>query len=389
MEDKNKNRLNLLTFSFILFIISPITSSIQHSAAFRDIIIPFILMLFLIVIFKIEFSLKINHAYSLLLWMSAILSTFVNNQGFNRQSFTYLFFVLFYILTTSIPWNSKSLKGMAKSYITVATLCSLIIIGGFFLNTPYSWQRYSLDLIGIHKNPNYVMSFIAGAYCIVLYLLLFFKHYSKRKKILLSSIIITMLISGVFTGTRAGILTMTLCTLFQFLFFLIKKKDWKNIFLAIIVSLILYLIVSSYIPQINLNRVINIDSYSDLNRTTAWKLAFYEYQYRPILGLGIGGTMEVLASLGTTIIDDLHNIILELLFDQGLFGITVFSLMVFDRFSHTKKEDRVFILSMCLALFIPILFQNGLIAVAFWWPVILFRIICNYSAASNFGIINS
>jgi O-antigen ligase len=384
-ENIHIKRTYCFAIVFFIFIMSPIISNSLHSASFRDIIVPFILLLFLIVIFKVKLLLRAYHGYALLLWVNAIVSTFINNQSFNRQALTYLFFVLFFILITSISWDTVNLNIVVKSYMIAAILFSITIIGSVIFNTPYSWQRYSLDLIGIHKNPNYVTSFIAIAYCIILYFIIFIKHKSLKNTIVSGLLITIIITSFIFTGTRAGILTISLCTAFQLISLLFSKRRNKSIIILVVIFLLLVLFVINFLPSKNKKRVLNIESYSDPSRTLAWKTVFFEFLQKPIFGLGMGGTYKVLGY--SEAIDYLHNILLQLLYDQGLIGFTIFLLLVFSDLAYTKKEDRVLIFSLCIVLFVPIIFQNGLIGVSFWWPVILLKVICNYSRTNFCGIL--
>jgi hypothetical protein len=82
----------------------------------------------------------------------------------------------------------------------------------------------------------------------------------------------------------------------------------------------------------------------------------------------------------------IHNILLQLLHDQGIIGFTIFILLITSKVIYVKRTDIIFLLSITFSLFFPIIFQNGLIAVAFWWPIIIHSILIQYSRLNKKGL---
>ena len=106
----------------------------------------------------------------LLFWIFAAISTiFFNDQSPQRNIITFLAFVLFYIISTAIIYTTKSLKFLINSYISISVLSSVDIIWNFLNDYAYAWNRYSLDIFGVYRDPNYVSAFIIPAIGIILY----------------------------------------------------------------------------------------------------------------------------------------------------------------------------------------------------------------------------
>ena len=122
----------------------------------------------------------------------------------------------------------------------------------------------------------------------------------------------------------------------------------------------------------------------DEGRTISWTFALNAVLGSPIFGYGLEGWK--ILSEGTSYIDYLHNIFLELLLDYGFLGLTVFIAVFFSGINRVKKEDRLFIFLFMFVTAFPLLFQNGLTEVNLWRCLILNRIAINYSQYSQTGI---
>lgn len=386
---KSNYKLNGLTLSLILFILTPMLSQAQHSSSMRDIFIPYILLVFFSLFYNVNLKLESTHLFAVMLWISVFISTLIRDAAFDRSIISYLLFVLFFILITAQKWSKQSLNLTFKVYIISAVIFSLAIIGGVIFNIPYSFGRYSIDLLGIHKNPNYVAAFIAGAYSLQLYILLNYKNKKLFKKQYLIISIIIMILGTFFTGTRAAFLNIILSTMIQLTLSVFSKSKKKLMIISSVMILIVIIplfinVFYEYMPTRTLERLVSFDSFEEDSRLVAWEIVLKKFTEYPILGLGLGNANQYLQRFDA--ISDLHNVLLELLVNQGLIGFSFYILMLVNKIRYINKKDKNLIITMGFTLFFPILFQNGLVGLTIWWPTTMFILFVNYSRLNSEGL---
>lgn len=136
------------------------------------------------------------------------------------------------------------------------------------------------------------------------------------------------------------LLIMSRSTLLAFVLVLavknLKIKDWGKVFFAICILIILVLCLNAIMPQVTerLTRGLDFSSkYINLNAisnsrfdlyATAWK----NFVQHPLFGMGLGNIKDfnnIMNSGGTT---RSHNIFLDLMASSGLFGLTIYSMII-------------------------------------------------------------
>lgn len=387
--------INSLSFAIMLFIFSPVLSFQEvASPSFIYVSLVFLFAFIPVVlgIHKIKF--KIYHSYAVLMLLFAALSTSLFEHVGSAsliELFKYFIFTLFYIFVTgsdSVIEESK-FRLIFVSYILLSTiLAGLVILSYLFgyahVDSTYFLGRYSIGITGLYKNPNYIESFIAVGYFVLIYRLLIFKA-TKFQKIILIGLILLMFSSSFLSGTRAALLVFILIFLFTLINMILSHKN--KLIIIIIIIIPLYVFLYKNIDQ--LQNLYNLfvggrGLMSDGGRSETWLYILQIYLEKPILGHGLWS--DNYFTQNTLYLEYIHNVFLELLSNQGLIGFSLFFLILFSGFKKTKKIDRVFILIFLFTTGFPMFFQNGFIAVNFWKFIIINRLIINYSIKNDEGI---
>ena len=128
------------------------------------------------------------------------------------------------------------------------------------------------------------------------------------------------------------------------------------------------------------------EMFSDEGREQTWPIALNYFYENYLIGSGIDCWHHF--SHGNAGLENLHNVFLEFLLNQGIIGLLLLVFTLFSGFNRAKKEDRFFIIMLFLVTAIPLSFQNGVIAVNFWRFVIINRLALNYSIQSEDGIVS-
>jgi len=120
-------------------------------------------------------------------------------------------------------------------------------------------------------------------------------------------------------------------------------------------------------------------------RLSTWSYFLNSIWDKPFFGYGINSTREIGAN-STFLMDIIHNIYLEILYDQGFVGFFIFILILFNKINKVKKFDKFFIFGFLLSTSFPLFFQNGFVEVNFWRYLLINRIVIDYSIRNPGGI---
>lgn len=378
MNERKEYNLNIFTrIGLLLFVVSPYFIWAETSVAFRDIIIIFALIIFGGVISK-TIKVKAYHIFSLLFWVEALLSTIIAGQELSTTVIVFALFVMMYILVTGIDIAPLFIVRLLDTFILGSIIVSLFVIisaamGRTYMGTHF-YARYSLDSIGIIKNPNYLTAFFVGAYVILLFGVMFKSSGSIAKTFIRIALLLEIAIACILTGTRASLLTISVVSVLTLLGFVFKKSSAKrrviNSFLLVVFILLLYYIIIRYVPATVFNRLDLADSY----RQSAWNIAFHDFLSGNIItGFGINGVVDSISVIGR----DLHSMLLQVLFDQGILGFLFFLGMVLNGHRKLGANNLFFVIILEIAMYFSFIFNNGCSTVTFWFPIILIRLVMN------------
>lgn len=367
----------------MLFSMSSLISPLPDVAAFRDVAISFFLMVVL-AISTARFRMPKHAFLYILLWLEALFSTAMSKYiDYESTAITYVLFCVLVLLVSSLS-NSQSrhdVKTYTKFYIILGCICSALIILSWFKGVEHGWGRYSIDVIGIAKNPNYINEIILLAFA---FLLLRFVNKADNRLVLLLCMII-MTAGVLLTGTRAALITLLIIVTIVTMRYTLKGKSLNLIVAVSIVGVMVVYVLINYLTAPILMRLSGEEIMTDDLRTYMWSRAYNEYvNYDMLLGMGINGTTAFITLLNLPTIC-IHNVLLQFLCDQGIIGVLLFVSILISIWVRVKKNDRFNFVLFFITLYIPMLFQNGTVTFSFWWPLAFLEY---YATCSKNGVIN-
>ncbi|WP_433959450.1 O-antigen ligase family protein [Cytobacillus horneckiae] len=376
-KDKNL-KVALTTYALVLFFCLTIVNGFQFGVGFSGVFPAILLFILFLIIEKKELHFTKKHFYILLFWVLAAISTLFSKEVIpERNIITFLFFVLFFIICTGINYSRRDITFILNSYIFIASVSSINIIWNFILENAYGWQRYSLEVFGIYRDPNYVSAFIIPAIGIVIYFILFQNNYSKYTKLFYYFSLLIMSLGMLSTGSRAAFILSVMVLMYNLISFLMNILKSKNIYRILIILFSLFVcgvLLKNHLPESIVIRLTSFSEYSEDIRVGLWEQALELFEKYPLFGAGMEAANKYLVSLGK---HNSHNVFLDILIGQGLVGISLF-LLIIKEFIFVKKTHIYFMTLMVLGSFGPLLFINGFNTASFWSPMILCGVLSTY-----------
>lgn len=361
-----------------LLIISPYFVWVETSVSFRHIIVP-VGFLLLGAIIRRTFPFKLHHKLALLFVLESMISTFVAFEDFSSTVIISLLFGFVYVLATSREINVDIFARIIDMYVIASIIIASLIVLSAVFNKPHSGEyfvRYSINILGINKNPNYLSAFLCAPYAMVLYRVMLQNFGHKIKKIVSIAYVLILAAGILLTGTRAAWLALAAITFLEIACLILSrgsatKKAMHFIILLLLIALAVY-VLNRYIPRNIFNRF----SLSDPFRENAWRMAWEDFiNSNFVTGFGINGVKSHITAVG----DDLHSMILQTLFEQGIVGIFLLVWLIMTDVKWISKDDLFYIFVCSVGLFYPFLFNNGCYTVSFWFPIILLRFLKDFS----------
>ncbi len=373
----------------LMFIFSPVLSAQADAHPGAIYVVAIVLPVFVLALNRglIKQS-KINLCAILLFLMSLVSSLVSEFGGFGLGDLSkYLVFVVFFISTSSVVLTPKQLQFSFKAYLYLSLCLAILIILSAFLGYPhieatYSQGRYSIGITGFFKNPNYLTSFYNVAFFICCYILMSVKLNTKRK-VFLYAIIALFLVSSFYTGTRAALL-VELLVLISVPILMAKGKRLNKLILFVVIALAVVVYYWTTIVALFDLFVGSREMISDVGREEAWTYALKNVSQNPILGCGHKSWSQICK--GTSYLEYLHNIFLELYLDQGIVGILIIFCLITTGYKRTNRNDQLFLTLLLFFSAFPMFFQNGLYEVNFWRFIIINRLMMNISEYYEGGV---
>lgn len=386
-EDKIKHCL--LTLILIFYASTPLLSPAVDSASFRHVGVSFILVCSVTMLYRSR--IRKEYILYVMFWAEAVIATLLSPYvSVSSASVTYLLFAVMVVCFANLEFSARDLKRFVDFYICFALLCAVLIILSWLADIPHTPGTYSVGILGITKNPNYINSVIILGVTFLLYRLVT----DTKGRIMRITIMAVLVFASLQTGTRAAILTIVLCAVFTVGHQLVVTKTWEKILSYVkanwkvvavcAVAAVAVLVLTVYVlPDSAKRRFTKL--FSDNIRITMWTHNMLELLKQPILGMGLNATTSFTAGLGLAV-NNIHNTILQLLCEQGLIGFAIFSAIIWRNLRRVKKQDLFLILLMCVAMYFPILFQNNLTSNTFWWPLVFLEVFTRVSEREGLGV---
>jgi len=239
--------------------------------------------------------------------------------------------VLFYLIT----YRQKDLYAKHLFFIIavgfIITLLAVLIFQPFNHSTIYQFepQRWSHVFIGR------IISFLT------LIVFIFLLNQKESKRVIIYSIFFTIgLYITYLTGLRSALIGLALFTIILSIWSLCKKNIltahlYSIILILVLISLLVYITPQGFTTSQRLNSLVKIedlgfgDDAAILTRVEAYKLSWQMFIEKPLTGYGFGSFNGYNNIEWTTIQKYPHNIILEILSELGIFGLSLFLLLCY------------------------------------------------------------
>ena len=289
--------------------------------------------------------------------------------------------ILFFILIISTIKTRTQIKTVLLSYFSSGFLVAFI---SFF----YLAQK-KLDPIGrlqaFYNSPNYLAMYLAPAFIIGFYFLVF-KLIKKEQKT--NKDFLCLKFFSFFSGNPAKELKFFIATGLLFLsvalFFTQSFGAWVGVLYGIGFGLFVYLLKSkkllalsilgfTLIASLILVQLALIQKYSSLEaRLLIWQKAIEIFKKSPILGIGPGTFENYFPPYPIWGVPQPHNIFLAFLLQTGIIGFAGFILILIWFFKNAFRKVRknllaeIFILDLLLISVMTYILTHGLVDTTYW-----------------------
>lgn len=312
---------------------------------------------------------KTNYILVFLL-IFTLFSNLLNNVA-GKSEYNFVRFIIITIISTKLIRNSNDIRLMEWGFVIISLCLSiygLIFYKDFMVN--------AIDLQDQERiywnDPNYLGSIIAIGMVISFYYLLTISYNNFIYKIFcLATIVLGFINLGMF-ASRGAFLALSLAILF----ILYKRTySFRNVILAIIIlGIIAYSFMALPVFRTLINRFGDETILNGSGRITIWKESFEFFLNSKLLTIiiGGGGTFSYKISgtaIGSLSISSPHNNYLEILYDYGIVGLTLFIILIINLIKINNKNVLGF--SLTLLLIVSSLTLSPLMYPPFWFLITL------------------
>lgn len=362
---------NPMLLGTTLFAFYTVINTSQFGPSLSWIIIPSLIILFFGVSNR---YIQTKRVLIFFFWAAYTLSTIASKYvPVERNLITFFILCLVYIFSVSYKYDERHVRFLINVIIAISSYASLNIFYNWITHNYYNvwFQRASMTVGNVYRDPNYVMAFIVPA----LYFNLLKIISSKgMKRLFIIAIEALMLTTFFTTGSRGPIVSFALAVVILFLWkskIPIQRK-FAYIFIAVCSVFALLFLENKYLPTQALERLFNSKGDS---RTKLWTASLNVFKSNPILGGGFGSaSQQSLIMCGNYS----HNVYLDILCDSGLLGTTIFLLFFFMNCMPKYCVLDANMLGSVVAFMAPLFFINGFNTATFYFPLIMLSILSNY-----------
>jgi O-antigen ligase len=361
----------------IIFDRVSIYPSISVRAFFQIILLIIMIMMILIYNKNIKFKIK-NKTF----WLIVVLTFFILlsnllsfdiEVSFKRSLQIIQYFLIGFIVFSFIKifWTIKMFDKFANIITIIGSIGGLTLIIDFFIVIDYSsfYSETGIRQVGILGEPNFAAGKLSIFIVFVLYLLI--KVFKKKgkwiKKMLYGAALLIHLLAIVMTGSRMGILMLSV--VFLFIFFkefklFLRPKVIIYAFLIFLVFIIILNLQFKSIKDLVLERIKSIFIFlstgeeitgsSMQNRLEFIRIGWEIVKDYPLIGVGLGNYRHVMGKYSLVKKKKFaHNTFIEFASGIGVLGFIIF-LMLIVRIGmnllkswRITKNDSYFYLIIC------------------------------------------
>ncbi|MDO4321555.1 MAG: O-antigen ligase family protein [Lachnospiraceae bacterium] len=364
--------------AYYIMIAVTIFNKNQYHASIAFILYPVVLVYGLCFI-KLQFSLEKmqNYLVTILICFSTIISTILSDVvEWGSAASSFFIFIVLYILITIRDYNANDIKNILKFYAYITLVLALWLLVNIFLSYNLVNGRVSLTILGVRKDENYLSSYIVFGF---FYFFTSFLFGSKKKKYLIYSGIIFIAIF--MTGSRGALVAMLSCFSFIIVKYIFMSGiNGRSIMISFAIVILILAVYLGLSGSALFSRMSDVDGYTENIRLTIWGYAIEGFLRRPWIGSGIqSGTYFAQQHVRWYT----HSCFVDLITSVGILGAILYGWQ-YIVYCTVRRENILFIVSMLLILFVPLMFINGFETATFWMPMALCKITSDYCKQNTF-----
>lgn len=367
----------LFTYTVISMIFFMLFNTNDTGAQLKYFVIPLGILLFAVVE-KFELKFISNGIITFCLMLSMIFSTLNSDMvSWEAKSRSFVIILLFYIAVSMQDYSADKVKLIFKYYEIMVLFCTCWVLITALLSGQSGFDRYYFIFITGEKDVNYFASFMLPS---VAFLIFKAFNYKLNKKYNVTWAILTS-VAVFFTGSRASFIALVVAMGFAFLHFVFAKKISYKMIVIYVLTLIVAVVAYFLLLKLPImQRLLDPESYSSNVRLVIWGYAIEVFKDNIWFGNGLGATCQWTIQ---NIKLNSHNNYIDILGDQGLVGMAIFLVMLYNIFK-VKKCNILFMFVIGSAALIPLAFINGYQTFSFWGLIIVLQILSNYLKQGSF-----
>ncbi len=284
----------------------------------------------------------------------------------------YVLNVMLMLCITTRQFNKKEIRLLENAQIVL--LCLLCFLGIF--GSGKVGERATLEIFKAASDPNYFTGFFVLPLAIALERTVRDKY--KIFYALLSALGLYVVFS---TGSRGGVLAIAAVL---FLSAVVYPKGWFKKILAIVFLIIAFVVAWQIFWRILPESVINRFSIAEVIKSNGtyrfdiWKSMIAEIKngdWEILFGRGMNSQHTIMLA-GRQYAVVAHNHLLQLIYNQGLFGVTAFVLMLVAAYGKNLKKRRYITIALTgmLVLGLSLTFLPSIKA---FWNLIMYAAVNN------------
>ena len=284
--------------------------------------------------------------------------------------YNFLRLLLITIILSKLLNNSNDIILMEWSFVIITFILSIsgfIFYKDFVTNTvvQHDFERFYWD------DPNYLGCVLSIGMIISFHNLIDFRSFNRISIIIFLATFIFGLINLGLFASRGAFLTLAI----PILYILYKKTNsFKSLsFTIIIIGILVFVFLSLFVFKSVINRFTEDSVTTGSGRTVIWRESLELFAHSDLTTLLFGGgsgfSYQICGKAFGRTIESPHNNYLEILYNYGVIGLTIFISLLIHWFKCYSKN--ILAVSLILVLVVSSLTLSPLMYLPFWSLIIL------------------
>lgn len=356
-----------------------------------------ITILFEFIFLKEEFTIRKQQILIMCFMCVVVISMLIAKEQFSMNYiFPYIAFGGFYILVTLKSYTSRQLNYFSHCLEFGGILaCMLIIING---KAYYGEElRYTIILATGPQDPNFTSILL----CLPLIVFLLRMYYNPKKLncVICSLGALVLMFTIVLTGSRTGMIALTMIIITMFISTLLKSKKekkltWRKVIVVLAILVIILSTIILMLPDQIIGRIFNYNSLYQYDnssiiagspRLNIWINAVEILFHRPIVGFGLGmNDYYLLQHKG--LITALHNTFIDVWFQFGIVGFVMYIYIIFNYVKDIFITKSYPLTTLIFVLLVGCMFLDMFYGREIWIILMTLSLYLNYMKDTNMNI---